>query len=137
MTDKYQALLAKLKEATGPFEFNKAMGLAWGIYPNEDVDDDRVVWLELALRDSLSAIGAALALVEMELPIGDGWAKTEPASSGWRIGVERGITVGDLALWMAWCRPHGKDPYIGEHVTPALAILMAWCQAMIQKEQSE
>ena len=118
MTDKYTALLGKLKEAAGPFEWDKAPKIARSLYL---MGDRRYVLLATALRADIAAIGAALELVEMTLP-------------GWRVVLEIDPNSAQLARllplgsyeWNTW---HGAK-------TLALAILIAWCEAMIEKERA-
>ena len=126
MTDKYTALLAKLKEATGPFDLADAVNVAFDTYPDATASDSRIIRLELALRGSLSATGAALALVELEFP-------------GWTVGIfQRNMTewnadvfAPDFAATGQRCSSAFLAP------TASFAILMAWCEAMIAKEQSK
>ena len=120
MINKYTALLAKLKEATGPFPEMESSGLAERMYPGDG--EDEMYWLlYLALQSGHQAIGAALELVEMGLP-GCIWA----LGSG---GRSRKVPP----PWFSMTAPTYHET---SAPTLPLAILMAWCQAMITKEQS-
>lgn len=75
---------------------------------------------------------ATLEFVERILPV-HGFSESSPPSSGWKIGVYRGMTPTGAphGFWEAMVRPHaGKAGYDHSAPTPSLALLLATVSAL-------
>lgn len=75
---------------------------------------------------------ATLEFVERILPV-HGFAPDSPPSSGWKIGLYRGMTPTGAkhGCWDAMVRPHGGDAgYDHRAPTPSLALLQAALSAL-------
>lgn len=78
---------------------------------------------------------AAFELAEALLPVPPGWVEGAPSSTGWKIGVYRGmLATGERGcVWEAMIRPHGIQwGYDHSAKWAALAIVRSLMRAISQ-----
>lgn len=126
-------LLERVKGLPGPlssFEARKIANLA-------PFDRDGDEW-EFTYRGLQGSLDAVVALCEKVLPASETWTPGSPPSSGWRIGVYRGLTPASFKYghWDAAVFKHGESPDYRSAKTPALALLAALLEALVKSRSS-
>jgi hypothetical protein len=112
-------------------------GATWDIGCGDDGSDElsitdaagEEVWSGYRHLAPDSSVDACLRLIEA-LPAIPAFPVGSPPSSGWKIGLYRGMTPAGQRFghWEGMVRPHGKDNS-ATAATPALALLAAYARA--------
>lgn len=118
-------------------ELERCIKAAGALWPS---GDRRWSLLVLALQDGLDAIGAALTLVEAELPgwgrqVGHPLERDSDTNNGWYASVFREANRGETGF-MAGHYTHTGDPRMRGFYAPtaSVAVLLALLNALIAKD---